>query len=327
MELPKYPNAPIYSINSLSRMLSEPPSVLQKLSAKADTLYRSVPQKKKDGSPRETFDAYEPLKSIQKKIALRLLNKTKYPSYLHGGVRDSSSPRSIYSNSRPHLGSCHIILLDIKDFYPSITKSHVTNIFQNFFGFSSDVSDILSRLLTKDGRVPQGACTSSHLANLIFWDVEPQLVHDLQANGFNYTRFADDITISSASNRDNKTTGEVVSKVISMLKSKNCYLKRSKFHIRSRGQSITGKDGEKFPLTITGLSIYNKSKPSISQHDRNNIRSSVKEIEVKTHEGATWSEIAPLYNRAMGRVGRLISCGHPEGTRLKNRLRMVKNCF
>jgi hypothetical protein len=40
--------------------------------------------------------------------------------------------------------------------------------------------------------------------------------------------------------------------------------------------------------------------------------------------GSSWLDLEPFYNRAMGRVGRLIACGHPDGKAFKARLNAVK---
>ncbi|MNN09379.1 hypothetical protein D3C81_1222580 [compost metagenome] len=40
--------------------------------------------------------------------------------------------------------------------------------------------------------------------------------------------------------------------------------------------------------------------------------------------GSGWLYLEPFYNRAMGRVGRLIACGHSDGKAFKARLNAVK---
>lgn len=40
-----------------------------------------------------------------------------------------------------------------------------------------------------------------------------------------------------------------------------------------------------------------------------------------------WAALEPKYHRAMGRVGRLLACGHPDGEALKARLNVVKRSF
>ena len=65
-----------------------------------------------------------------------------------------------------------IISLDIENFYPNIGKRDVLNIFKNMMRFSPEVSNILTELVTLDGKTPQGACCSSYIANLIFFNDE-----------------------------------------------------------------------------------------------------------------------------------------------------------
>ncbi|MCY1443784.1 hypothetical protein D9M71_602170 [compost metagenome] len=82
--------------------------------------------------------------------------------------------------------------------------------------------------------------------------------------------------------------------------------------------------GEFESLTVTSLAISKSDGVGITQAERNRVRSSVKEIEVLAHMDAPWHDIEKKYQRAMGRIGRLISCNHPEGKRLKARLNTVK---
>lgn len=323
MDAPKYPFKPIHSLRALALALGESESLLVRLAARAGGMYRSVPQKKKNGDKRETFDAHEPLKRVQRKIVDRILAKVYFPKYLHGGVRDIVSPRSIYSNARIHGGAQYIILQDIKNFYPSISIQQVRSIFGGLCGFSDEVVGQLASLTTLEGGVPQGASTSGYLANLVFWDVEPRVVSSLEQSGFSYSRFADDITISSVREPKPEELTAVISTITGMLASKGCIQKRAKLHIRERGQSI--QQAHTFqPLTVTGLSVFNP-RPGLSKDERKKIRSAVHAVESLSSTGAEWTTVEPAYRRAMGRVGRLLACQHPDGVRLKARLAAVKN--
>ncbi|UWS65494.1 reverse transcriptase family protein [Pseudomonas mosselii] len=323
MEAPLYPHRPIYSLKALSLALAEPEALLVAIAKRSSNLYRYVPQKKRDGSPRDTFDAYEPLKAIQRKIVDRILIKVKYPAYLHGGIRDAVQPRSIYSNARSHAGSKSIILQDIKNFFPSITTEHVEEIFSGLFGFSNEVSSLLAALTTRAGQVPQGASTSSYLANLVFWDVEPALVKQLSSEGLAYSRFADDITVSSKSEIPSDAKSRVISAVTWMLSQKGCQQKRSKLHIRRRGQSLLDVS-EPGAVTVTGLTV-DRASPGIPKDERRLIRAMVKRIELQAaaEPGSLSIDLEREVRRLMGKVGRLIACGHPDGLRFKARLRAL----
>lgn len=319
----RYKRKKIYSLKSLGLMLGESPDLLLKLAASCSHLYREVLQEKKDKSVRVTFDAFEPLKKIQRKIVDRLLVYVDYPSYLHGGIKDFNSPRSAFTNAKQHVSAQSIALQDITNFFPTITIDKVRNVFLGFFGFGRGVSEVLALLLTKDGFVPQGASTSSYIANLVFWDVEPKLVEWIHSKGFAYTRFADDITISSKERLDNAEWSEVISKVTGMLAGKGFKQKRTKLHILKKGQAIT-RGGKHEALVITGLGISGRST-GVVKSERNRIRAAVRQFEISIEMGKTFEEVSHLYHSAMGRVGRMLACGQPAGLEFKKRLNEAKN--
>ncbi|GLO51369.1 reverse transcriptase [Pseudomonas putida] len=324
MEALRYRHSPIHSLNALARALDEPAERLVALAKRSSRLYRYVPQKKKDGlTPRHTYDAHEPLKSIQRKIVDRILSKVSYPEYLQGGIRDARSPRSIYANAQVHTGSKVVILQDIADFFPSITVVHVYQVFSQLFGFAHDVAQLLANLVTREGQVPQGASTSSYLANLVFWDIEPALKERFEAKGLRYSRFADDITVSSKSEIARDTVAQIIGSVTWMLAQKGCRPKRSKLHVRKRGQAlIVGSKVD--AVTVTGL-VVDRSSPGLPKKERMAIRAAVKQLEDSAIEWITGppAEEQKSIQRLMGRIGRLIACGHPDGQRLKARVRMV----
>lgn len=322
MDAPRYPCKPIHSLKALSLALGEPAELLQSLAKRSSNLYRHVPQTKKDGSARDTYDAYEPLKAIQRKIVDKFLARVRYPEYLHGGIKDPNVRRSIYSNARIHGRAKTILLQDIKDFFPSIRVQHVRQIFAGLFGFSDEVAQVLALLTTRHGVVPQGASTSGYLANLVFWDTEPALVARLHVRGFKYSRFADDITISAMTPLDRSMLTELVGAVTDMLAKKGCLQKRSKLHVRKRGQTILAKAGFE-PLTVTGLSVFNDA-PCLPKAERRAIRAAIKQAEYQASQGSSWAELEPTFRSVMGRVGRLIACGHPDGERYKLRLKALK---
>jgi hypothetical protein len=123
---------------------------------------------------------------------------------------------------------------------------------------------------------------------------------------------------------DSATLTKLVSAVTRMLAEKGCYQKRSKLHVRRRGQTLKVKVIDEFvPLTVTGLTIINQT-PGIPKAERKAIRAAVKQLEDQAEHGATWTQLESLARRVMGRIGRLIACKHPDGERLKQRLHALK---
>lgn len=310
---PSYPHNPIVDPERLARLLNIPLPRLQAIAEAASESYRPVPQVKKDGSLRMTYDAYPDLKRVQHQIVQKILHKVSFPRYLHGGIKDTEFPRDHVSNAALHTGAAILILDDIADFYPSLDRKLVFTVWLRFFGFSPEVSELLTKLTTRKGAIPQGAKTSSYLANLAFWDREAQLVEDLKAMGLIYSRFVDDVTFSSRRQIPNSTIGEARAKVYRMLTSRGCRPKRSKSHVSRKGQK----------LEVTGL-VTAGGSPAIGKAERKRIRSAVHNLEKAVGREGMTPENRKAWDRAKGRVGRLVRLKHPEARKLSQRLDAIR---
>ncbi|EWG97933.1 reverse transcriptase family protein [Halomonas sp. BC04] len=306
---PTYPHNPIVDPELLARLLNTPLPKLEAIAETASASYRPVPQEKKDGSLRMTYDAYPDLKRVQHQIVQKILHKVRFPRYLHGGIKDTEFPRDHVSNAALHTGAAILILDDIADFYPSLDSKLVFTVWLRFFGFSPEVAELLTTLTTRKGSIPQGAKTSSYLANLAFWDREAQLVEDLKAMGLTYSRFVDDVTYSSRHRIPDSTIGEARAKVYRMLTSKGCRPKRSKSHVCRKGRK----------LEVTGLVTAGRT-PAISKDERNRIRSAVRHLEKAVGREGMTPENRKAWDSAKGRVGRLVRLKHSEARKLAQRL-------
>ena len=110
---------------------------------------------------------------------------------LQGGIYDSTNPRDPVRNAELHVGRKILIKEDIKSFFPSTSSDLVVSVWHSLFGFSHEVSRCLTALTTLNGQLPQGAKTSTFLANLVLWKNEPDLVAYLRSNGLQYSRYID----------------------------------------------------------------------------------------------------------------------------------------
>lgn len=309
---PLYPHRPIGSIRCLALLLKTSPETLQALADSAHGMYRPVPQKKKDGATRMTYDAHTPLKRVQHLIVVKILRQVHYPRYLQGAIRDRQQPRDQVSNSAQHASARILVLDDIKDFFPSLNEKLVFDIWRRFCGFSPEVAELLTKLTTYQGTIPQGAKTSSYLANLAFWDIEGFQVDKLQSMGFTYTRFVDDVTISTRTFTSNQAVAAARSMVYGMLASKGCRPKRTKSHVGRKGQQ----------LIVTGL-VTNGASPVVEKSERKRIRAAVHNLE-RTVQNHGWTPgHVQAWHSTKGRVLRLVRLNPCEGIKLKRRLEAI----
>lgn len=306
---PIYPLKPIHGLPALSRALGIHQSMLVKYSQRADQLYRLAKQEKKtDGTLRQTFDAYPVLKSIQIRIQQRILKRVIYPTYLQGSLC-GCSPRT---NAAIHVNAKIAFAEDIANFFPSSHYGLIKKIWADFMGFSSDVAEVLTLLTTKDGGLPQGAVTSSFLANLVFWDYEPALVERLNARGLRYSRYVDDVSVSCMQRLRVEDQSRLVSELYGMLLHHGFRPKRSKHEVFTAGKSMR-----------TTKLLSNKRVALPVEH-RQNVRAAVHALEKQIASGNRDATITKELARVASRVGRLGSFHRKEATALKTRLNILR---
>ena len=162
---------------------------------------------KRNGKKREINEPDKDLKFIQKVLSTRFFNKfynARRLSCAHGFI----DGRSIRSNANSHLKHNFLLKLDIKDFFPSIKENLV---FERCFGkdlYPESVKVLITKLVTLNGALPQGAPTSPIISNIVMSDFDMAMMKYANEHHLSYTRYADDIAISSNERFDHK---EVIS--------------------------------------------------------------------------------------------------------------------
>src|SRR5690606_10826026 len=95
----------------------------------------------------------------------------------------------------PHIGSTSLLTVDLKDYFPSIKRKQVFNIFKAI-GYNNLISVVLSNICTYKNSLPQGGPCSPKLANLASWRLDVRIQGYVGRRGINYTRYADDLSFS-----------------------------------------------------------------------------------------------------------------------------------
>lgn len=306
------PNRPLYkgsriaSLDTLAKALGLAPPQLLQLASNASKMYRESPQRKKDGSLRMTWDALPQLKKAQRQINLRIFGRILFPLYLQGSIRDRAYPRDYARNANIHSGAAVTIALDIQDFFPSINPTQVMSAWLGVCHFPKHVAELLTQLTTKDGFLPQGAPTSSYLANLVLWEDEHGLVRTLQAQGWNYSRLTDDITLSKRTPVEQDEITRTTSTAIGFIQRNGFTVKRSKLKVMKSN----------VPMTVNNLVI--NVHPALPKAERRRIRAQAHQAKLALASGD--SVEAKVINSARGKIGKVIRF-HPElGAKMKGEL-------
>jgi RNA-directed DNA polymerase len=87
--------------------------------------------------------------------------------------------------------------MDIADFFTTTSERRIGRLFR-VLGWDAESARMLIRLTTRDGGLPTGAPTSPRLANIVNVRMDTRLSTLAAALGATYTRYADDLTFSFA---------------------------------------------------------------------------------------------------------------------------------
>jgi len=218
-----YPYKRISTLDSLGKALGIEVSLLEGVAQNLNFYYRK--NRPKDG--RITYSVLEPLKMIQKKIKKKLLGKINYPPYLHGYIKS----RSAKTNAQAHINKKILINEDIEKFFDNCNSDLVFSIWVHVFKFSSEVADLLTHLTTFDNKLPQGTKTSPSLSNLAFWKHEQKLASKLTDSGLTYTRYADDITVSTSKILTSLEIEDIISQIFNLMRKNGFKPNRNKHKI------------------------------------------------------------------------------------------------
>jgi retron-type reverse transcriptase len=234
---------------------------------------------KKNGGVREISAPKPELRKAQEWVKVNILDRIPPHSAAYGFVPG----RSIVDNAACHLGRAVVIKMDVKDFFPSITFRRVKGLFRSF-GYSEGIATLLALLCTEPPRqevefdgmfyyvamgerqLPQGACTSPAITNLMCRRLDARLQGLAEANGFTYTRYADDLTFSGESK-----AAERVGRVIH---SARAILRFEGFAVNDEKTRILRSSGRQ---RVTGIVV--NEKPNLSRRELRRFRALLHNVE------------------------------------------------
>ncbi len=229
---------------------------------KPSSQYKSFTIPKKSGGVRTIYAPSEELKSLQRALSSLLqdcqqeIYKSKGPKFKstlsHGFVRE----RSIMTNAVMHLNKKSVLNIDLKDFFDQFNFGRVRGFFISNTNFQLDpvVATVIAQIACYDNKLPQGSPCSPVISNLITHSLDIRLASLAKDNSCTYTRYADDITISTREkdfpvNLMSEEAGEY-----SPGKKLESEIRRAGFEINHKKTRIQYKDSRQ---DVTGL-IVNK---------------------------------------------------------------------
>lgn len=207
---------------------------------------------KKTGGVRAISAPKRELAEAQRWVLEALLEKIAPTDRAHGFVKG----RSVVTNATPHVKKAVVINLDLKDFFPTLTFRRVKGLFAKQ-GYSEHVATVLALLTTEPPRarveldskvygvalgervLPQGACTSPAITNIVCRGLDRRLAGLAHRHGFVFTRYADDLTFSGD---DRRKVGLLLGSARSIITDEGFteHPKKTRVMGRGRRQEVTG---------------------------------------------------------------------------------------
>lgn len=175
---------------------------------------------------------------------------------------------------RPHCNSEFIFKTDISKFFDSISA---TGVHHSILKYCEHIKTVDSRevrnnidrivyLCTINNHLPVGFSCSPSISNFCFYDYDNIIDAYCNENGYIYSRYADDLIISSQSEMNKDKLIDDLTAILST----NSFLKLSINHKKTK--LIT----KKFERRILGISLLNNGKMTVSKATKT-------DIEVKLH--------------------------------------------
>jgi RNA-directed DNA polymerase len=213
------------------------------------------------------------LKAIQRALHEQLVSKLPVSPFAHG-FREG---RSVATNAAHHVAKPVVIKLDIADCFPTIHVGRVRGLLIAC-GYGYPVAQTLAVLMTEPPRQPvkldgtlyhvpvgprvcvQGAPTSPGLCNAILRRLDYRLAGLARKYGFDFTRYADDLTFSG---HDRASIKPILTISARIAREEGLPLNREKTRVLPSGQR----------QTVTGVTVNQVA--GLSRQERRRLRAAL----------------------------------------------------
>ncbi len=242
------------------------------VSRKFEGAYRTFQIKKRSGGSRNINVPDKDLMKVQKWIDRNILSRILAGPHSFAYEKG----KKILDCVSRHVGSKWLIKIDIRNFFESITEKQIYQVFTDI-GYNNLISFELARICTKVlenaqkyddkrwkntkqsnyniscykneklGHLPQGAPTSPKLSNLVVKNMDALIAKVANEQGFIYTRYADDITLSTIEKYHRKKACSILNRIENILET--CGFKSNSNKIKIIGPGLN--------KVILGLNISN----------------------------------------------------------------------
>jgi RNA-directed DNA polymerase len=251
-------------LEAASRALRMDPDFIQAIATSANHLYKVYQIPKKSGGVRTIEHPAKRLKLLQRWLARRILPGLP----IHPAATAYRPQKGIRENAIVHLENRFIMNLDFENFFGSIRDRDIARVIRaNRLLLPMEEEDIvlLNLIVCRQGTLVIGAPSSPTISNIVMNEFDGFWSEQLGRRGVAYTRYADDITLSTNTPR---VLGNVLADMRRFLEtnlSPRLRLNEEKIRFGSK----------KYGRRVTGLILADQGRLSIGRRQKRYIRSLV----------------------------------------------------
>lgn len=237
---PRVANGDLLTLEDMAMKIMRPfrevTWLMYRVGKKDQNLYHSWEVAKRNGKVRRLTSPCPELKRLQKAVLEQIL----YDVPAHPCAMGFVPHRSIIDNAKVHINDEIVISMDMKDFFPSIGIPRVFGVLKAI-GLPPKAAGAITALCTWKNQLPQGAPTSPALSNIVAYRLDQKLSTFFKNQGWDYTRYADDITFSRME-QPSKSVNWIISIVRKIVEEEGFKINEEKTKVMRKGrrQWVTG---------------------------------------------------------------------------------------
>lgn len=242
---------PVVSIRCLATLFGYSAKFTGALYKRSEKYYRTFTIPK--GNKRRTIHAPKvALKVIQKWFGFHLAEVVRFDGAVFGFVKG----RSAVDGAAIHCGADWVYSVDIENFFPSTPLKKVIRALIEV-GYPEHGAEVIGKMCCYDGGLAQGSPASPVLSNLVFREVDAELVAIAKKHNVRFSRYADDVVFSGKGGFPEA----IRSAVRNAIGSQGWKIAEAKEHLANRPNR----------LKVYGLLVHGE-KPRLTKGYRNRIR-------------------------------------------------------
>lgn len=242
--------------------------------AELATLILTAPQRYKEhtiakrrGGTRLIAQPTKEIKFLQRLLVSTELNGLRVSPAATAYVKG----KSIHDHAALHASNRYLLKLDFLNFFPSITHLTIRRTLLSQLAFNEEECQIIERILLRAPRgeatlrLSIGAPSSPFISNCVLYEFDEDLIRYCAASGLVYSRYADDIAIST----DIPHVLDDAKKFVAHLLRQHSYLGLSLHPEKTVNVSTKNR------RSLTGLILSNNGGASVGREKKRLLRAQV----------------------------------------------------